>query len=189
MPVSKRVKKVTLSKASKKASETKQTEVQQLRTFFEEDVYGLSFGGRSTQFKALRQKFKMFMGKKSIMKRALQEEGLTFVDVDALLATSEPRESIEAALTGEPEFAVAGFVPDTHQTIEAGPLSFPTSMADQLRKLGLNLEIKDGLHLLENKVLATPGTPLTAEQAKLLKLFDLKLDTFRPTITHVWPSS
>mmetsp|Transcript_8580 Transcript_8580/g.28111 ORF Transcript_8580/g.28111 Transcript_8580/m.28111 type:complete len:227 (-) Transcript_8580:143-823(-) len=208
MPVSKRAKKVTLSKTRKKEASTKRSEyVAMVRSCLEEktNVFGLRLGARATGVKQLRKELRassrLFLGKRRLMELALggtsaeSEIRTNFRKVagarwDALVATDADRTEVEAGLAKvrQPDFAVAGFVPATHIALEDGPLDqFPTSMCAQLTKLGLAVHVKDAkLHLHEPFRVAQPGSPLTPEQAKLLKLLDIKLDIFEPQLTCAW---
>ena len=71
--------------------------------------------------------------------------------------------------------------------IEAGPLSFPPSMLDQFRKLGLVVEIDNGvIQLREPFVAAQKGVPLTPEQAKVLVHQQIPVDEFKMKLVCLW---
>mmetsp|Transcript_17419 Transcript_17419/g.26205 ORF Transcript_17419/g.26205 Transcript_17419/m.26205 type:complete len:228 (+) Transcript_17419:39-722(+) len=213
MPKSKRVKKVTLSKVKKKEpSEKRSGYVEGLRECVEKknSVYLISVGSgtRNRQFKSLRSALpsnsRLFLGKKTLMQLALGttvgselRPNLSKLAVRiegnmALLVSDEPQQSIKAILESarSTEFATAGFVPETAMTLEKGPLDpvrFPGSMFAQIQKLGLTVQVIDAqLTLLSDFVLAKPGSPLTPEQAKLLKHMDIQLDIFQPSILCAW---
>ncbi len=60
-------------------------------------------------------------------------------------------------------------------------------MLDQLRKLGLVVEINDGKVILrEDFFAAKEGVPLTPEQAKLLVHLNMKLIAFSIKIVSHW---
>ncbi|KAJ8601035.1 hypothetical protein CTAYLR_007966 [Chrysophaeum taylorii] len=213
MPLSKRAKKVSLTKTKKRApSEKRSGYVESVRSLIEarSSVFALRIGDttRATQFKALRAALpagsRLFLGKKSLMAVALgrtpEEEirpGLHLVSKRlessqnaALVATDEAREAIERVLEASQtaEFAAAGFVAPSSLLLEKGPLpKFPTSMVETLRKLGLQVEVKDAaLELIDDFQAASAGKPLSPEQAKLLKHLGVKMDTFAPEIVCGW---
>lgn len=85
------------------------------------------------------------------------------------------------------DFATAGTVPTESIVLPVGPLSFPVSMLDELRKLGLVVEVENGTVMLRNEfMVATEGTPLTPEQAKLLVKLDRKILEFKIRIDSCW---
>lgn len=60
-------------------------------------------------------------------------------------------------------------------------------MLDQLRKLGLVVEVENAKVMLRNKFIAAQaGIPLTPEQAKVLVHFDKKLITFSLQLICHW---
>jgi Insertion domain in 60S ribosomal protein L10P len=68
-----------------------------------------------------------------------------------------------------PDFANAGFVPQESVTLPMGATAHPTSMLEQLRKLGMLVEVQDSkLWLRKECALCVAGEPLSPEQAKLL---------------------
>lgn len=86
-----------------------------------------------------------------------------------------------------PEFAKAGTVPTETIILQPGPLEFPVSMADELRKLGLVVEVADTTLLLRNSFsVATEGSPLTPEQARLLVKLDRKIIDFKIELVSSW---
>lgn len=71
--------------------------------------------------------------------------------------------------------------------IAAGVLPFPTSMLDQLRKLGLIVEVDDSKIVLREPFVASAvGVPLTPEQAKVLTHFGLKTVPFSIKLEARW---
>ncbi len=72
--------------------------------------------------------------------------------------------------------------------LETGPLlQFPVSMLDQLRKLGLVVEVEEGVIMLRQKYVAsTVGASLTPEQAKILTHMDLKTVQFTIHLEAHW---
>ncbi|KAK6024018.1 hypothetical protein OSTOST_10181 [Ostertagia ostertagi] len=60
-------------------------------------------------------------------------------------------------------------------------------MEPQLRKLGLPTKLDKGaIVLYQDYDICKEGEPLTAEQAKVLKLFDHKLAEFKINIVSQW---
>lgn len=87
----------------------------------------------------------------------------------------------------QPEFAKAGAVPEKTITVEPGPLPFPISMMQELRKMGMVVEVEDGkLVLREALTVAVEGVPLTPEQAKILTKLDIKIIDFKMNLICRW---
>ena len=86
------------------------------------------------------------------------------------------------------EFALAGHIPTTTIEIPPGPLpQFPISMMDELRKLGMVVEVDNGvLQLREVVVAAQSGVPLTPEQAKILVKFEKRIVQFTIELKGHW---
>ncbi len=86
-----------------------------------------------------------------------------------------------------PDFAKAGTIPTSNITIPVGPVQFPPAMLDQLRKLGLILEIEDGVLVLKDSfIVAQAGVPLNPEQAKVLQHLNQPIEEFRIKLECVW---
>jgi mRNA turnover protein 4 len=86
-----------------------------------------------------------------------------------------------------PDYAKAGSIADRDVVLSPGPLAFPTPMLDQLRQLGLVVEIDNGQVMLRNRfVAASEGEPLTPEQAKLLVHLDIKMAEFSIQMLCHW---
>lgn len=213
MPLSKRAKKVSLTKTKKKnPSEKRSAYVDSLRSCVEgrSSVFALRLGEgtRPTQFKQLRKALpagsRLFLGKKSLMAVALGRRAEDEIRPNlhklsaklqggmALIVTDEPKAVIEAVLSSSrtTEFATAGFEATFSLALEPGPLDgdvFPISMLDTLKNLGLPVEIDDAhLELIDNFVVAKQGAALSPEQAKLLKHLDVKMELFAPEIACTW---
>ena len=91
----------------------------------------------------------------------------------------------------EQDFARAGSVAiDTVRITKEMLETHPVSMVEQLRKLGLPVEVKDGKLAFyggkEEHLLCKEGSTLTAETCKLLLHFGIKLAEFRVTLVSVW---
>lgn len=68
-----------------------------------------------------------------------------------------------------PEYAKAGAIATENVILHRGVTEFPVSMLDQLRKLGLVVEIDNGTVVLKVAFqVAELGLPLSPEQSKLL---------------------
>lgn len=86
-----------------------------------------------------------------------------------------------------PDFAKAGDIPEETVAVEAGPLPFPISMMQELRKMGMVVEVENGkLILREPMTVAFSGIPLTPEQAKILTKLDIKLVNFKVNLVCRW---
>jgi mRNA turnover protein 4 len=71
--------------------------------------------------------------------------------------------------------------------LEPGPLPFAVPTLDQYRKLGLVVEVDNGvMELREQFIAAEEGAPLTPEQAKVLVHLDQKVDEFKLHLSCVW---
>ena len=71
--------------------------------------------------------------------------------------------------------------------LEIGPLDFHSSIHEQLRKLGMAVELNNGkLELCDRFTVTTAGTPLTPEQAKVLVHMRKPLINFKVDITSFW---
>lgn len=85
------------------------------------------------------------------------------------------------------EFAKAGAVPSENIVLEPGFVNFPVSMVDELRKLGLVVEVEDtNVVLRQTFTVATAGVPLTPEQAKILVKLDRKIVDFKINLISTW---
>ena len=86
-----------------------------------------------------------------------------------------------------PEFAKAGAILKETIVLQPGPLSFAGSMLDHLRKLGMIVEIDDGVvYLREPFTAATKGVPLTPEQAKTLTHMEKRTVDFKMKLLAYW---
>lgn len=110
-----------------------------------------------------------------------------------LLFTNKSQPEIVAYFQNakEQDYARAGSVAIESVGITKEMLeTHPVSMVEQLRKLGLPVEVKDGKLAFyggkEEHVLCKEGTTLTAETCKLLLHFGIKLAEFRVTLVSVW---
>jgi mRNA turnover protein 4 len=85
------------------------------------------------------------------------------------------------------DFGKAGTISQVDVILEPGPLPFNVSTLDQYRKLGLVVEVDNGVMMLREKfVAAEAGASLTPEQAKVLVHLDRKVDEFKLHLSCVW---
>ena len=86
-----------------------------------------------------------------------------------------------------PDFAKAGTIPDEDISLKPGKLEFAPAMLDQLRKLGMTVELDDGKMMLRNPfVAAKKGEALTPEQAKVLMHLDRRIVNFTIKLDSYW---
>lgn len=86
-----------------------------------------------------------------------------------------------------PEYAKAGAIPVEELILEPGELTFPVSMLDQLRKLGLVVEVSNGKVVLRNRFIVTEkGIAITPEQAKMLLHLEKPLLNFKIHVECWW---
>jgi mRNA turnover protein 4 len=111
-----------------------------------------------------------------------------------LLTTSRPIEEVETYLTNfcEPDYARAGTIATRDVMITSEMISYlPVNMMEQLRKLGLPIEIKNGTIVFRETnrteyTICHVGKALSAEQCKLLVHFDMKLSNFQVKLLCRW---
>lgn len=85
------------------------------------------------------------------------------------------------------DYAKAGSIPSENIILQPGPLDFPVTMLDEVRKLGMVSEVDDGaLVLCTPLTIASIGIPLTPEQAKILVKLDKKIIEFKVSIDCIW---
>lgn len=71
--------------------------------------------------------------------------------------------------------------------LPAGDLDFPGNMLDQLRKLGMTVELDNGKISLKSMfIVASKDVPLTPEQAKLLVHMKVPLISFKISVAASW---
>ena len=209
---------VNLTQTKKKTREQKATVVQDVRDALEKynSLYLFSYENmRSSKFKDIRMDFRatsrIFLGKNKLLQIALgrtSEEELfdnlhqvssKIVGSVGLLLTNQPRQEVISYFQREDEqpkqqdYARAGTVANQTVIVTNEMLQqHPVSMVEQFRKLGLPVEVHNGVIRFyggkEEHVLCKKGVTLTAELCKLLVHFDIKLAVFRLTLLCVWSS-
>jgi hypothetical protein len=71
--------------------------------------------------------------------------------------------------------------------LQPGALEFPTTMLDELRKLGMVVEVEDSTVVLRSPItVASVGVPLTPEQAKILVKLDTRIIEFKVNLECAW---
>jgi mRNA turnover protein 4 len=71
--------------------------------------------------------------------------------------------------------------------LEIGPLDFHSSILEQLRKLGMAVELNNGSLVLRDRfTVTTAGMPLTPEQAKVLVHMRRPLINFKVEVVSFW---
>lgn len=211
MPRSKRNKVVNLTKTNPKGKGLKCKHVEGLRQATDDytSLFAFSFDNlraSSTVFKDVRMHWKesrIYLGKNTIAQVALgrtpEEEfkdNLRHVskllngDCGLLFTSRDKAEVLEYFNSLElQDFAKAGFVPDRDIVLNPGPLptDFGSSMLDQLRKLGMVVEVDDSKVILRNTFhAAVKDSPLTPEQSKVLTHLNIKLATFSIQMLCYW---
>jgi len=165
---------------------------------------------RHSNMKELRATFsdsRFFQGKNKVMQVALgRASGDSYTDntyklspflhgFAGLLFTNRDKREVKDFFKNYAVEDYAAMNEIAEQTIkmEKGPLdpaTFPVTMDPYLRKLGLNTKVERGVViLLEEKVLAQEGEPLTAEGSRLLKLLGHKISVFRIQLVAHWSKS
>lgn len=165
---------------------------------------------RSNKFKDVRQQFRedsrIFLGKNKLLQIALgrtpEEEYADNLRRIAkriqggsvgLLMTSKPDAEVQAYFEtlSEPDYARAGAKATAEVYVAEDKMSnFPVSMMEQLRKLGMPVEIKQGKVVFrdghERYRVCKKNEVLSAEQCKILKHFEIKLVNFEVTLLCRW---
>lgn len=110
-----------------------------------------------------------------------------------LLITSHAQHHVEEYFNTyrEKDYARAGTIASQNVVITSGMISsFPVGMMEQLRKLGLPIEIKNGNIVFINGIneycLCKEGETLSAEKCKLLVQFQIQLSTFKVSLVCRW---
>ena len=213
MPISKRDRVIHTSKVKKHLKSEKSEQIDAVRSA----VNDMSFSyvvsvsnERNNIIKAVRDELKpgkMFYSKNKLFQIALGfspesecADGIHqltahIVGHSALVISNLPASEITSLLEkhDEPEFARAGGLATSDVELEEGFDSlahFPHSMETQLRKLGLPTSLYDGkIKLLARYKVCSEGESLSASQAQILKLLDIKMAKFEMRIKAMWDKS
>jgi mRNA turnover protein 4 len=162
---------------------------------------------RSDLLKDVRAEFRdsrFFFGKNKVVRLALgrnREEaykpGMELLAAKlagevGLLFTNRGADEVqkEMGAVAEMEFAKSGFRATRKVTLPAGPvLGQPSSMIESMRSMLLPVKLVKGVIELENEhVVCEKGDQLSPEQARALKLFDIKLAEFRVQLCWLYES-
>jgi mRNA turnover protein 4 len=211
MPKSKRAKIVNLTKTKKVGTrEKKDATIETVHSCFDDytDVYVFDYSNcRSKHLKdariAFRDESKFFLTKNKILKVALsqmEEEykdiskiGEDLVGLKGLLFTNKPKKEVLKFFKEFhiKEFAKEGFVSKEKVELKTGPLEFfPHSLEPRLAKLGLPVELKNGIiHLVKDFVVCQVGDKLTPEQAKILKHLEMEMAEFSMNLVSHWSNN
>eukprot|EP00548_Thalassiothrix_antarctica_P005001 CAMPEP_0194133124 /NCGR_PEP_ID=MMETSP0152-20130528/3417_1 /TAXON_ID=1049557 /ORGANISM="Thalassiothrix antarctica, Strain L6-D1" /LENGTH=230 /DNA_ID=CAMNT_0038828375 /DNA_START=118 /DNA_END=810 /DNA_ORIENTATION=- len=221
MPVSKRSRVIALTQTEKKTRDHKTAYIQDVREAVNSHdcLYLFSYENmRSSKFKNVRVHFRdsdskkitpsrILLGKNKLLQIALgrtpedeYSDNLRHVaklitGSVGLLFTSQPHKKVESYFDNlsELDYARAGSIAPRKVVVTAEMVALhPVSMMEQLRSLGLPVEIKDGIVRLipgrEEYVLCKEGKTLTAEQCKLLVHFNMPLSEFKIQLLCRWNS-
>jgi len=209
MPRSKRDKEVSLTKVKKKTRVTKESLVDEVRHSVDsyKNLFVFTIDNmRSKNFIAVRQHFKLnsrfFFGKNNVMAVALgrqatdeYSENLHKVSLQlkgqcGLMFTNASEEEVLKYFSSlkEADYARSGDIAPESISLPEGPLpQFAFSMEPQLRKLGMPSKLDRGaVALYQDFEVCKEGEPLTVEQAKILKLLDMKLSFFQLHLKSHW---
>ncbi|CAI9103907.1 OLC1v1002497C1 [Oldenlandia corymbosa var. corymbosa] len=211
MPKSKRNRPVTLSKTKKKGREHKENIVSSIREAVEkyESIYVFNFENmRNLKFKEFREQLKsssrFFLGSNKVMQVALgrsaaeeMRPGLYKVSKllrgnSGLCFTNLPKEAMERLFNAfeEYDFARTGSLATETVELKEGPLDqFTHEMEPFLRKQGMPVRLDKGtIELVSDFVVCEEGQPISPESARILRLLDTKMATFRLHLVCRWSS-
>eukprot|EP01099_Mayorella_cantabrigiensis_P004050 TRINITY_DN3045_c0_g1_i1.p1 TRINITY_DN3045_c0_g1~~TRINITY_DN3045_c0_g1_i1.p1 ORF type:complete len:220 (-),score=48.81 TRINITY_DN3045_c0_g1_i1:22-681(-) len=210
MPKSKRNRVISLTKVDKKIRGDKEKIVNELHEYLENysSVYLFEIENmRNNKLKELRLNWtsdsRFFLGKNSLMEIALGRTPETEAKQNihkltkmisgecGLLFTNKTKDQVLKFFEeyNEEDYARGGFEPEETIILPQGPLIGPFSHAQEpyLRKLGLPTSLQEGvINLTTQYCLCKAGQAITVEQAKLLKLMDMKMAKFRIQLRAVW---
>ncbi|GLC45004.1 hypothetical protein PLESTB_001744600 [Pleodorina starrii] len=215
MPKSKRNKVVSLTKVKKKDRAWKEGLLEKIRQCLDTypTVYVFKhYNMRTERFKQLREELqdssRFVLGSTSLMQVALgrseadeYKQGLSGLSelikgTVGLLFTKLPHEEVQSALDSyvHEDYARVG-APAAHDfRLTAGPLSgpmgpLPHTLEPQLRKFGLPTKLNKGVvELLADHTVCRTGQKLDANQAGILRVFDIKMAECKLKLLAVWRS-
>jgi mRNA turnover protein 4 len=209
---------VNLTQTAKKTRDHKSSFISEVREAIgnHDAVYLFSYENmRSNKFKNVRLHFRedseggnnntsrIFLGKNKLLQIALgrtpeEEFGDNLCQVSkyitgsvGLLLTSRDAQEVEDyfASLQEEDFSRAGSIAPVKVVITESMVStYPASMMEHFRKLGLPVDIKDGKIVLigGDHVLCKEGATLSAEMCKILVHFGIKLSEFKVQLVCRW---
>ncbi|CAH0405469.1 unnamed protein product [Chilo suppressalis] len=208
MPKSKRDKKVSLTKTNKKGLVLKQKTIEEIRNSLSKYEHIFLFtvdNMRNTKLKDLRSEWKdsrFFFGKNKIMAVALGRSKTDEVEDQLNLLSKRLKGQCGLLMTNRDvldvlqcfktycatEFARSGFIATKDITLPAGPLKdFSHTIEPHLRRLGLPTSLEKGvIHLIKEFKVCKKGSPLSPEQASILKLFGIQMAQFKLVIKCHW---
>jgi len=208
MPKAKRPRAITLSKTKKKGHVRKDFMISQIRECLDKysNIYVIiTHNMRSSVTKQLRKEMidsRFFFGKNKVMAVALgrtaadeQRENLHLLSNQisgncCLLFTNKEKEEVTRFINSYHgrEYPLPGYEPMDTISLSTGPLpQFSHALEPYLRKLGLHTILDNGvIQLLKSYDLCKIGEPITAEKAKLLKLFGHQIAEFYMTVKCRW---
>ena len=210
-----RVHAVHLTQAAKKTKDHKSSFISDVREAIgsHDSLYLFSYENmRSSKFKNVRLHFRddngnnssrIFLGKNKLLQIALGRSPEEEFDDNlcqvsqritgsvGLLLTSRDADEVENYFgsLNEEDFARAGSIAPKRVVVTNDTLSsYPVSMMEHFRKLGLPVEIKTGkIELVGGDyVLCKEGATLSAEVCKLLVHFGMKLSEFKVELICRW---
>lgn len=189
---------VSLTKTNKKGLENKQKVIEDIMGCAEEypNVFLFSVDNmRNSTLKYIRNEWKdsrFFFGKNAIMRLGLKQAELNEDFCEAmegqrgLLFTKHNKETVIDWFKdySAEEFARSGFKAQETVTLPEGPLEgFSHAIEPHLRKLGMPTKLDRGIVTLINEYqVCEKNQMLNPEQAKILKLINRPLATFRVNV-------
>mmetsp|Transcript_30976 Transcript_30976/g.68654 ORF Transcript_30976/g.68654 Transcript_30976/m.68654 type:complete len:248 (+) Transcript_30976:190-933(+) len=215
MPKSKRDRVVALTKTKKKGKEWKEGLVTQVRNCVDQypAVYLFKhFNMRTEHFKDLREEHretsKIVMGSNKLLQVALGKSDADEYRTNlhllsermkgqvALFFTSLKRQEVEEVFSGfsVEDYARAGAKAAHDFRLPEGPLSGPSgplphTLEPQLRKYGMPTKLNKGVvELIADFTVCSKGQVLDANQAAILRVFDIKMTTARIKLLACWDS-
>jgi len=206
---------VALTKTDKRSTRAhKSALIQQVREAVDkhESLFVFSYENmRSAKFKKVRLHFRddgsrIFLGKNKLLQIALGRSGeeeyadnlrqvakLLVGGSVGLLFSNQSKKEVQAYFNQkvEADYARAGSVANRQAEVTPEMLKqFPSSMMEPFRKLGLPVEIKNGVIIfregIESYRICKEGETLTAEKCKLLVHFGLALANFQVSLEACW---
>ncbi|GBP29261.1 mRNA turnover protein 4 homolog [Eumeta japonica] len=160
---------------------------------------------RNAKLKDMRNEWKdsrFFFGKNKVMSLALGKTKSDEIEEQLCLVSKRLKGQCGLLMTNrdvdevlqwfdnfsESEYARAGFIAIKDVVLPIGPLSgFSHAIEPHLRKLGLPTTLERGvIHLIKEYQVCKKGSPLTPEQASILKLLGMQMADFKLIIKCHW---